>query len=63
MTFIELFLFAVSCIAIISNWINAKNIDRLEKRVHEVEISCEEVAKKYNSLKRSLKRVKGKLNL
>lgn len=63
MTFIELFLFAVSCIAIISSWVNAKNIDRVERRVHDVQIDCEEVVKKQIKLSRSVKRVKGKLNL
>lgn len=61
MTIVEIILLALCCIAIISSWVNAKNIDRLERRVHDVQIDCEEVAKKYNSLRRSLKRVKSKL--
>ncbi|MCW6682059.1 hypothetical protein NHG29_04135 [Aerococcaceae bacterium NML160702] len=55
MTIVEIILLALLCIAIISNWINAKNIDRLERRVNHVEIDFEEVSKKVNSLKGSLK--------
>lgn len=63
MSIVEIILLALCCTAIISNWINAKNIDRLEKRVHDVQIDCEEVVKKQIKLSRSVKRVKGKLNL